>query len=143
MGEILVRMPGFVAYMVLFYSPAMKGKGTPRPVSTLMLCFSNLPLTLQEQILFCQLRIKLPCCPWELGGGSWGAVEIISRSPHGKMEYGKRLHLCEVTFLKLQRPLPLKPVLEKVQLDFQQIQKPDSVQCFCSLLQPGVAQHPS
>lgn len=39
-----MRIPGFVAYMVLFYSSTMKGKVPPRPVSTLMFCFSILPL---------------------------------------------------------------------------------------------------
>lgn len=55
---------------------------------------------------------------------SLGTSELsIFRSPHGRMGCGKKTLFDGVTFLRLQSPMPLNPVLKEVQLGFQQSQK--------------------
>lgn len=55
--------------------------------------------------LYCYQGIKLPCSWREWDGGSRGAAEIrMFRSPHGRRGCGKRLYLCELTFLRFQSP---------------------------------------
>lgn len=62
-------------------------------------------------------------------------LKNIFRSPHWRMECGRRISLCKVPFLSFQSPQPLKPVLEEGQLGVQQSET-GGVQSSRSMLQP-------